>query len=150
MAQSVITEEMRKLIGVESEPAIYEVEKGPIRRFAMAIGDPNPLYLDEEYAKKSKHGAMICPAGFFGWPAKTQAPGPRFAGPYSRVVNGGNEFEFLKPIKAGDVLAATIRITDMMERTGRLGPMLIVMSEVTYKNQQGEVVAKSRNTMINY
>jgi len=35
---SVITDEMRKAIGVESEPTIVLIEKEPIRRFAEAIG----------------------------------------------------------------------------------------------------------------
>ena len=37
----------RTLIGRESKPVVHEVEKGAIRRFAEALGDPNPLYQDE-------------------------------------------------------------------------------------------------------
>ena len=45
--ESVITQEMRDVIGVESEAITYDVEKGAIRKFAEAIGDDNPLYVDE-------------------------------------------------------------------------------------------------------
>ena len=41
----------RKWVGKESVPVKNEVEKGAIRKFAEAIGDPNPLYHDEAYAK---------------------------------------------------------------------------------------------------
>ena len=46
--KSVITDEMRRLIGVESPPMVFEVDKSGIRRWADAIGDPNPIYWDEE------------------------------------------------------------------------------------------------------
>ncbi|MEA3486688.1 MAG: MaoC family dehydratase N-terminal domain-containing protein, partial [Thermodesulfobacteriota bacterium] len=37
-------------IGTEYSPIIWEVERGKIREFAKAIGDPNPVYLDKEAA----------------------------------------------------------------------------------------------------
>ena len=41
--ESVITQEMRDAIGVESDPVINEIEKGAIIKFAQAIGDTNPI-----------------------------------------------------------------------------------------------------------
>ena len=51
---SLITEEMRKAIGVESAPVVVDIEKDTIRRVADAIDDQNPLWRDEEFAKKKK------------------------------------------------------------------------------------------------
>jgi len=149
---SVITNEMRAAIGVESEPSIREVEKGAIRRFADAIGDPNPLYHDEEHAAKSKYGAIICPPSFFGWVVRSARPTRTFQSPFTRGYNGGNEYEFFKPIKAGDVLTTTSKIVDMYERQGgpQTGRMLFTVMETTFKNQDGEIVAKSRGTGISY
>ena len=55
-----------------------------------------------------------------------------------------------KPVQAGDVITATTKVVDIYEREGRLGKMLFVISETTYKNQDGEIVAKARNTGISY
>ncbi len=66
----IMTNELAELIGSQSDPVILEVERGAIRKYAQAVGDPNPLYSDVEYAKKSKYGELICPLGFFGWPVK--------------------------------------------------------------------------------
>ncbi len=153
--QSVITDEMRKLIGVESSPTVYEVEKEPIRRWAEAIGDENPLYHNEEYAKKSRFKGMIAPPGFVGnyvFPIKAGGPPPRVKSPFWRQLNGGNEYEFLKPVQPGDILTATTKLVDLQERQGRpgIGRMLIQVSETTYKNQKGEVVVKTRGTGITY
>ncbi len=150
---SIITDEMRAMIGVESEPSVFVIEKEPIRRWAEAIGDPNPLYHDEEYAKKCGYDSIIAPPGFVGNYAFPLKPGQlrvRFGSPLTRRLNAGNEFELFKPVQAGDVLTATTKLADLYEREGRLGKMLFQITETTYKNQKGEVVVKTRNTGVSY
>ena len=38
--ESLITPELKELLGKELPPERFEVEKGHIRRFAQAVGDP--------------------------------------------------------------------------------------------------------------
>ena len=150
---SVITDEMRNLVGVESEPSVYQIEREPIRRWAEAIGDANPLYRDEEYAKKKGHRGLVVPPGFLGnyaYPTKVGKSAGRFRSPFTRNLNGGNEYEFFKEVCAGDTLTATTKLADIREREGRLGKMLFVINETTFRDEKGEVVAKSRNTGISY
>ena len=154
MAQdSVITDEMRAAVGVESEPSVYEIEKEPIRRWAESIGDPNPLYRDEEYAKKKGYKSIVAPPAFiaqYAFPTKVGGSKATFRSPFTRNLNGGNEYEVFKPIVAGDTITATRKIADMRERAGRMGTMLIIIQESTFKNQDGEIVAKARSTGISY
>ena len=150
---SVITDEMRAVIGVESEPSVYEIEKEPIRRWAEAIGDPNPLYCDEEYAKSKGYRSIIAPPGFiaqYAFPVKVGGGQRSFNSPFTRMLNGGNDYEFMKPIQAGDTISATNKLADIRERAGRMGKMLIITSETTFKNQDGEIVSKARSTGISY
>ncbi len=70
--------------------------------------------------------------------------------PLKRILNGGNEFEYYDTICAGDVLTMTEKITDIKERPGSRGAMLITTREQTYRNQNGQVVAVARGTTINY
>jgi acyl dehydratase len=150
---SIITPEMRSRIGVESAPTVYEIEKEPIRRWADAIGDPNPLYHDEAYAKQQGFTSLVAPPGFiaqYAFPVKVGGPPPRIASPLARNLNGGNEYEFFSPVQAGDVLSVTGKLVDLQERSGRMGTMLIQVVEMTYKNQRGEIVAKARFTGISY
>jgi len=157
----MLPEEITKFIGQPTGEATYEVEKGAITRFAEAVGDPNPIYWDEEYAKKSKYGSIIAPPGFFGWPVRrprsADAPetiagmrgGPNLAAAgYPRVLDGGTEYDFIKPIRAGDILTAASIIKDIVEREGRTGKMAFLIRETTYTNQDGEVVARARGTSI--
>ena len=150
---SAITDEMRAVIGVESEPSVYEIERSAIRRWAEAIGDPNPLYHDEEYARSKGYRSLVAPPGFIGqyaFPVKVGARGRGFTSPFTRNLNGGNEYDLIKPVQAGDTITSTTKIADIRERKGRMGTMLIITTEITYTNQDGEVVAKARGTGISY
>src|SRR4030042_1770751 len=128
MAESpLITEELRKMIGVPSEPIIFKIEEGAIQRYAQAIDDPNPLFNDIENAGKNKYGRLICPPGFTGWPIKGGISFIKLvesliqAGAPPRLLDGGVELEFFEPIGAGDVLTATIKIANMTGRGPKTG-----------------------------
>ena len=152
-----ITDELKAMIGTMiSEPGILEVERGAIRRYADAIDDPSPIYRDVEYAKNSRYGELICPPGFFGWPVKaggvmsglsTWGPPLARAG-FPRILDGGIEYEFFVPIRAGDTLTSYGKVADITERSGRTGNMLVVTQEATYINQNGDIVAKTRAMLI--
>ena len=157
----MLPEEITKFIGQATGVTTYKVEQGAIARYADAVGDPNPLYLDEEYAKNSKYGSIIAPPGFFGWPVRqprsSEEPevimgarrGPNFAEiGLPRVLDGGMEYDFIKPVKAGDTLTAESQIKDIRERTGSTGRMAFLIRETTFTNQDGEVVVKTRSTSI--
>ena len=63
----MLPKEITDFIGRRGGVRGMEVEKGAIKRFAEAVGNMNPLYWDEEYARNSKYGAIISIPGFFGW-----------------------------------------------------------------------------------
>ena len=60
---------LRKHINVKvtvTDP--FEIEKGMLRRFAIATGDTDPIYHDEDYARSSTYGEIISPPTFpFEW-----------------------------------------------------------------------------------
>ena len=147
---TVLSEEMRRqAIGLESEPATIDVERGAIQRFAEAIGDPNPLWNDEATARKGRYGGLMAPPTFLRR-LILQRPQLPFDPPFHRVLDGGSEWEYFEPVRVGDRITGVNRIIDMSERSGRLGTMLFTVTEATYTNQFGEVVAVQRNTGILY
>lgn len=154
--ESRITEEMRKAIGVESEPTIVQVEKEPIRRFAEAIGDANPLFSDEDYAKSRGYRSIIAPPGYipsYSFPTKKGKgadEGRRVRAAFPRGLNGGGEYELFQTIQAGDVLKVSSRISDIYEREGRIGKMVIIISETVYRNLKDETMLIMRHTGIRY
>jgi len=138
-------------------PGRYPVEYDAIRRHCHMVEDRNPLFLDPEYARRTKWGAVIAPpvmtryfAGAGVWPPSedglrlmTQVP-TRGA----RMINLNTEWEYLRPARVGDHLAAQLIITDVYEKTIRLDPRSVwIETEQRITNQDGELVALGHNTL---
>ena len=153
---SVITDQMRSRIGVESEPVRYEVDNTGCRQFARAVGYTDPVFFDEDYARGKGHRGILSPAGFLGHPvivAGQPARMPeafRLEIPYKRVLNGGTDIEYFAEVCSGDVLTAATKLTNLTEREGKVGPMLIVDTETIFRNEAGETVAIQRGSAIRY
>ena len=145
-----LTEEMRRqAIGLESAPVTMEVEKGHILRFAEAIGDPNPIYSDEAAARKTGYGGLVAPPTFLRSVRGVNLELP-FELSFSRRLDGGSDWEYFQPVRAGDRITAVARIAELTERSGRLGLMVFMTTVTTYSNQFDEVVATQTNTLIAY
>lgn len=153
---TVITDKMREIIGKESDPVPYEIDNTGCRQFARAVGYTDPVFYDEAYARSKGHRGILAPPGFLGHPIVI--PGrPAATSPYSqldiplkRVLNGGTDIEYFADVCSGDALTATSKISDLTEREGRMGPMLIVSQETTFRNQDGDIVAIMRGAAIRY
>jgi acyl dehydratase len=140
---------MRAAVNVESEPLVNEVEAGAIKKFARAIGDSNPLFNDEEAARKSRYGGLIAPPTF----CRSLSSGPAkvsVESPYPANLDGGSEWEYFGPVRPGDRITVTTYLADAFERAGRLGNMLFMVRETKYVNQFDKVVALQRSTGISY
>jgi acyl dehydratase len=157
---SLLTEEMRALIGREVVyTAPEELGRASIRYFAEAVGDGNRLYTDDAYAREHGYAGVIAPPtlifetnqytglrrdddGFAGHTWHLDVPG-------TRLVRGGNAYEFHRPVRPDDVISVTWRISDITERvTGRGRAMLVVTSRADYTDQNGERLAANEETLI--
>lgn len=153
---TIITDELRATIGKESEPVTYEVDNTGCRQFARAVGYTDHIFYDESAAQAKGYRGIVAPPGFLGHPVVIPGQPARVGEmfrldiPYKRILNGGTDIEYFEDVCAGDTLTATSKITDLTEREGRMGPMLIVNTETTYKNKPGNTVAISRGTAIRY
>nr|WP_052012182.1 MaoC family dehydratase N-terminal domain-containing protein [Alicyclobacillus hesperidum] len=134
------------LVGVWSEPVKNEVEKGAIRKFAQAIGDDNPLYSNEEAAKKSRYGRLVAPPTF----SRTFDYGriPNLVLPTAGLIHGEQSYVFHRPILAGDVLYASQALVDVKERSGKLGRMIILLFSYKVENEAGDLVQTATSTII--
>jgi acyl dehydratase len=138
----------RRIIGKNYPPALNEVEKGAIRRFAEAIGDPSALYKDEEAARAAGYRSMVAPPSF---PA-TFSGGVDFMAVLAinprNVLIGEQSFEYHQPICAGDRLLVTSRVVDIYEKMGTGGVMDFVVVEDEGRDDRGELVYRARKTII--
>src|SRR5512138_2131929 len=138
----------RSLIGRESEPAVHEVEKGAIRRFAEALGDPNPVYVDEAAARAAGFASLVAPATF----AVALTSNERFRHSLDlgtrSILHSEQQFEYARPIVAGDRITVRSKVADVQERAGASGPMDVIVVEDEGSDDGGAVVFRTRATLI--
>jgi acyl dehydratase len=148
---AAVSEEMKRWIGRESAPNVVPIEKFMVRKFALATEDNNPLWQDEEYAKKSKYGGLVAPpqmlcASMLSGGINRPTPPHKF----TRGLDGGATWEFFKTVKVGDTITSVAKLVDIKSRDGRMGTMLFLVWEISHTNQKGELVAKTTSTGISY
>lgn len=128
----------------------FEVSREHIRRFAEAIGDRNPAYLDPEAAKALGHPDVIAPPTFLTTVGLSLADGngplshPDLGLDFGRVVHGEQRFTHHRPVRPGDVLTATTTVTDIRD----VGSNELMTMDVTISTVEGETVCTARNVIV--
>jgi len=129
----------------------FRVERGKIREFADAIGDTNPIYRDPEFAAKSPAGGIVAPPTMlrsFLYETRDSVEALNVKD-WSYIVHGEQEFEYLAPVLAGDVLTAQDSIVSIVEKESRrAGKLQIAVIETIFHNQRGEKVQIARRTLV--
>jgi len=139
------------VIGKESPPFVVTVERGKIKEFARALGDENPLYVDDRVGQASEWGDIIAPPTFmttFRDGADSGAFLHELGTDISRVLHGEQEFELYRPIRPGETFVCRSKVLDVYEKTGRSGPMAFVARETSVTDQTNEIVALIRHITV--
>lgn len=174
---TLLTDAVRAYIGASSqiEFSCDAVERGAVRRYAQAIMDDDPVFMDE--AAASRFGGAVAPLLFpthmfrraFGAPDPLQARAndPDFDGVADgigataaqglpeieplrglRLMNGGSAFEFYRHAQHGERVTVRSCYTDIVERSTSQGPMVLVTVESEFRTASGALLLKVRTTLI--
>jgi 3-hydroxybutyryl-CoA dehydratase len=107
------------------------VSESDIYTFAGVTGDLNPAHIDEEYAKKTMFKGRIAHgmlgAGFISAVLGTRLPGPG-------TIYLSQELRFKAPVRIGDTVTATCKVTDKDDSKRKL------TIETVAVNQDGKVI----------
>jgi 3-methylfumaryl-CoA hydratase len=68
--------------------------------------------------------------------------------PLKRIMAGGTEMTYHRPLRPGDKLIATKTLADIQEKQGGTGPLIFVSYDLTVETEDGEVVVEERSTRI--
>jgi acyl dehydratase len=147
-----------------------EIRALDFQRYAVVVGDLNPIYFDDAAARSAGYPGIVAPPNFLtsiiewglgplesemredgnhrdGIAQKLVGVAPeRLQG--LRMMGGGNEITFGKPVRPGDVVTLTRRLIGIEERQSRMGVLVFFVHESTYTNQHGELLAICRETNI--
>jgi acyl dehydratase len=126
---------------------VYQVGREKIREFAEAIGDPQPVYVDFEAAQAAGHPDVIAPPTFTMVLFNQYALAPVVDDPglgldYDRMVHGDMSFEYSRPVRAGDRLAVSTFIDEIMTRAGN--DFLTLRADIDTEAGERVVTAKAQ------
>ncbi|MCU1542806.1 MAG: hypothetical protein JWM50_671 [Microbacteriaceae bacterium] len=138
-----------ELQGRVFEPtAPYLVGREKIREFARAVFATSPLNTDPDAAIAAGYSDIVAPPTF---PVVIQESTlaqllaePDAGIDFSRVVHGDQRFSYTRPILAGDVLTATLRIASIKS----LGGHSMVTAESTIVDAASEHVVTAISTLV--
>jgi acyl dehydratase len=126
----------------------YEVSRVKIAEFADAIGDPSPVYRDADAARAAGHPDVIAPPTF-AIVVSMAGAGSAVADPglgldYSMVVHGEQQFEYSRPITAGDVVTAQATIASIRA----VGSLSMMTTRTEIRTVAGEHVCTAVSTLV--
>ena len=128
--------------------APYLVGREKVREFARAVGSVDPLSLDPDAARAAGHPDVVAPPTFAVVVQDltlAQLLADASAGvDLSRVVHGDQRFSFSRPIVAGDLLTATMTVTEVKT----LGGNAMVTAESVVCDDGGAHVVTATSTLV--
>lgn len=133
-----------ELLGKEMALGEFSVTAEEIRTFAEATGDVSPLYVDPLAAQQAGYAACIAPPLFCMKIRGERALPDAEIGPGLVSLNAGQEFEFYDEIYAGRTYAVSVKITEVYEKTGRSGPLGVLVRELLIRDTAGNPVVLMR------
>ncbi|MDO8567482.1 MAG: MaoC family dehydratase N-terminal domain-containing protein [Dehalococcoidales bacterium] len=120
--------------------------KENIRRFASGMGDINPLWRDEEYAKKTRYGTIVAPPA---WYYSVSTPFVQQGLPGVHAFHSGNDWEFYKPVLLMDRIRPEIIFTGFEEKKSQFaGKMIMEYQDFMLYNQRNELTAKAKTWIV--
>ena len=145
--------ELRSRIGIERPITSWNevASKDTITHFAEGLGDDNPLWRDEEYAKNSKYGCIVAPPMFLHSCVMPSggAPGGGLPGVFG--MWGQDLWEWYQPIRVDDRISGNGKLVEVNEKASRFAGKMVEQTLLnTFYNQRGEVIARYWNTALRF
>ncbi|MGF7159176.1 acyl dehydratase [Rhodoligotrophos appendicifer] len=143
----------RSKIGLTLPLLHYDVERCQLRFFSKTVGETDPIYFDEEVARRAGYRSIIAPPSF-GFSclrgSAEQMPFVTAMGlsedQVARSLHGEQSFSYGEPICAGDRITIEENILDIYERRNGTMQFLVTLTRLT--NQLGQRVGEMSSTLI--
>lgn len=143
-----LTNKLKHLVGKATRPVPFEVEKGQLRRFAAAIGEENPVHSDEKVAKSAGFSSLVAPPTFASALSALDPLLEEIGLDQQSTMHAEEEYEYFRPIVAGDVVNIVHRVADVYDKQAPNGRLVFVVIETRCNDKRGRPVFKGRRVLV--
>jgi acyl dehydratase len=134
------------LVGHETAKVLTTIELADVRRFAEAIGDPNPLFSDADYARTLGFPASLTPPTYVvRYLAALGEVG--LDEQHTQVLHAEQAYEYTRPLHVGDQLEVWHRVASVRQ-TRRADGMAILALETLGQTPDGMHVFTGSSKLI--
>ncbi len=139
---------LKASIGKRSDKVKNTIEKGAVRKFAEAIGDPNPIFLDEKAGANSRYKRNIAPPTF---PVTFDAGTiEELRLPKKGLIHGEQIYHYTRPLFVGEDVYCWMEVKDYYEKSGNFGDMgFLVMIKYGEDSEKQLLFTEERIIIIN-
>ena len=121
-----------------SKPVKNSVERGAVKKFAEAIGDLHPIFIDEEIGKQSRYGTNIAPPTFprvfdYGVIEGLNLPS-------KGLIHGEQIYHYKRPLLVGEEITCYSEVRDYYEKSGKQGDLGFLALKNYGTDAKGEIV----------
>lgn len=137
---------LEKSIGKRSNKTKNTIERGAVRKFAEAIGDLSPIYLDEQVGADSRYKNNIAPPTF---PVTFNAG--EIAGinlPSKGLIHGKQIYKYNRPLYIGEDVYCWMEVKNYYEKTGNFGKMGFLVIVKYGEDATGELLFTEERIVI--
>ena len=139
--------ELRARIGVpipRREAYLEAATPDAIRHFALGIGDPNPLWTDDAHARATRWGGIIAPPCLL-YGMDVVSSGMVGGLPGVHAMFAGTNWEWYRPVRAGERITSTSRLSDIIEKSGAFAARSVLQGyQTVFHSEHGDIVATAK------
>ncbi|MFC0273669.1 MaoC family dehydratase N-terminal domain-containing protein [Metabacillus herbersteinensis] len=137
---------LKETVGKRSNKVKNIVERGAVKRFAEAIGDPHPIFIDEEVGRKSRYKNNIAPPTFSRVFDYGVVEGLNL--PNKGLIHGEQIYHFTRPLFVGEEINCYTEVKKYYERKGKNGEMGFLVLKVYGEDTVGELIFTAEQIVI--
>jgi acyl dehydratase len=135
-----------KVVGKSSNRVLNDVERGAVKNFAMAIGDPHPIYVDREFGRRSRYKNNIAPPTFprvFDYGTIEGLVLPK-----AGLIHGEQDFTYKRPLVVGETLYCYCVVENYVEKKAQSGRLGFLTIKNIGEDETGDMVFSSKTVVV--
>ncbi|WP_010281844.1 MaoC family dehydratase N-terminal domain-containing protein [Bacillus timonensis] len=136
----------KDFIGKQSAKIKNIIEWGAVKKFAEAIGDAHPIFIDEEFGKNSIYKTNIAPPTFPRVLEFGEIQG--LVLPEKGLIHGEQVFKYKRPLLVGEEIYCYSKVENCVEKKGATGSMCFLTISENGEDVNGELIFTSKLVVI--